>query len=96
MQRIHPAKTRFVLGILKNKQAVEPVSIPTPISRSANNEDSNEMEVDAEVETSNNTLPEGFFDDPVMDAKVIFFIVLGNFEFQSMKYSFLELLTITI
>lgn len=73
---INKSKTGFVLGILKNKQAEEPVSVPTPILRSTNNEDSNEMEVDTEVETSSNTLPEGFFDDPVMDAKVIFSLIL--------------------
>lgn len=65
---------------MKNKQAIEPVSTPTPPLQSTNNEDSNEMEVDTEVETSSNALPEGFFDDPVMDAKVIFSLIF-LFEF---------------
>lgn len=53
------------------------------------------MDVDSEVETSNNVLPEGFFDDPIMDAKVIFsrlFIISNLVDLEgSLQFAFLAI-----
>ncbi len=53
----------------------EPVHVPhfvnvTPSMEISSQDTSSQMEVDTDMETTTNELPEGFFDDPVMDAKV--------------------------
>jgi hypothetical protein len=73
--------TLIFVGILKNKSAELPVQFVNSNNVFENNpqtssvlDTSSQMDVDVEPSSSKSTnpneLPEGFFDDPIMDAKV--------------------------
>lgn len=70
-------------GILKNKVDDSPLqSVNASSNDSVPDEDTSHMETDAEPPQRKipNELPEGFFDDPVMDAKVCFVYQCLNYQ----------------